>query len=101
MAIRQDYVCDSCGYSSMISGKKDALMSGPTTPCTCKKCRNLVDVIDWSGRVPSEPDPSEKSCPHCQQRGGLVLWDTAVKPCPRCPKGKMGPDPGGMVVYAD
>lgn len=85
----------------MISGKKDAVMDGPTIPCTCIHCRSLVDVIYWNRSGVSETALNEKPCPLCEKKGGLVHWDVKKKPCPRCREGKMKIDPDGIALCAD
>jgi hypothetical protein len=101
MAFLQTFTCNACGYTCMISGKKDALMSGPTLPCACTRCRSLVDVL-VGFRLDDHPVViAEEECPACEQTGGLVHWNVRKRPCPRCPQGVMQIDPEGMALCAD
>lgn len=75
-------------------------MSGPTTPCFCKKCKSISDRLICY--LPKDSDTVEPD-PECDECGSKAyeLWDYDMKVCPKCEKGTMEIDPEGLEILAD
>ena len=87
MGAWSEFVCGSCGYEVMVSGRDDAGMLVNTTTVLCEDCEELHDVVTFRrAGMPGEEEahlgPVEPKCP---QSGGHTIrrWkhpDT----CPKC-----------------
>ena len=81
MAIINKHQCKSCNYTEMVSGGKDANMSGHTRTMVCLKCNRLYDAQKFMMDDP-EADPYSK-CDYCKSKKHIV-WDENIMPCPKC-----------------
>jgi hypothetical protein len=82
--------CERCGYQAQVSGGGDAGLSAITQTVSCRRCRQLSDIlVEWVEGMPRpshEPFPPRQDrlgcCRHCGSRA-VDPW-TSGGPCPRC-----------------
>ncbi|MBK7850730.1 MAG: hypothetical protein IPJ66_06155 [Bacteroidetes bacterium] len=107
------FQCNSCNYSTRISGGPDAIMAGATNTYVCNDCHSLQQllILNFSKRrnrrskkgdpvvtgnqteLPSgEYDFFPPYCTDCHSKN-LDVWDPQQALCPKC-GGKMGKIPG-------
>ena len=112
MGQENTYKCDSCSYSVLTSGGHDVGMRAVTDTYICTSCKEIVDVlVGERGQVYPKDDIPELvndileqsefySCPDCNSKESLVIWDTEKRPCPKC-DGQMEIDPEGGTIMWD
>jgi len=106
------YICTSCNYSVASSGGPDFGMHAVTDTYICTSCKEIVEVktgeygLTYLHKVPTgngsnlDFDTDSYVCPECGSAEGLTLWDTQMRPCPKC-DGIMELDPDGEVILWD
>lgn len=108
MGVSCHFKCNSCNYSTRISGGPDTIMSGTTNTYVCNNCHTLHQLLveDYRKRrirrhkkgdnistristeVPKEGyDFFPPYCPECHSKN-LIVWNPKNASCPKC-NGKM------------
>ena len=87
MGSHHQFHCPVCGYQAVVSGGRDRGFSAAVTTMTCRRCRELVDVLVDAPGVEeraggSQLDRDVGRCPDCGVTD-VVEWPRA-KPCPKC-----------------
>ena len=82
MGSQSEQKCIACGYSAVVSGRKDRGFEATTVTIVCADCRDLYDVQDgWSLPFPGRKTPKVR-CPESASHK-FIPW-TSGDPCPRC-----------------
>ncbi len=81
MATIYKHICKKCNYTEMVSGGKDANMSGYTRTMVCLNCNRLYDAQKFIMDDP-EADPYSK-CDYCKTKKHKI-WSQKKMPCPKC-----------------
>ena len=83
MGAKYEFECQSCDYSTIISGGDDTGMQCLTTTIICLECQDLHDVLTskypWIGVEILEND---LECPNGSKHG-VNRWEHDG-PCPKC-----------------
>ncbi|EJC1212004.1 hypothetical protein MX350_004524 [Vibrio parahaemolyticus] len=77
MAILNVYKCTSCGLTGLVSGGRDALMSGPTQTYYSPEADELIDEL-----LPGFPH-LDLDCKEPVESHKLIPWSKG-EPCPKC-----------------
>jgi len=87
------FTCTNCGYQAESSGKLDSGMMAVVEPYICNNCNELTDVLvgEFGYKIDKSDLADDKKdyylCSNCSSQN-ITLWDTKLKPCPKC-GGKM------------
>ena len=87
MGTHYDFVCHSCGYQAVVSGKKDIGMACATTTISCIECQELYDIVisnePWLAMEPGFKVSQDLiNCPVIRKHD-CSIWKYPY-PCPKC-----------------